>query len=55
MLAACLQAAVSMAQAEVQYGSNPRLIDLATMITAEQTAQIQQFNDFLAMMAASSS
>ena len=40
-----------MADAEVRYGSDPRLIDLARTISAEQTAEVQLFSDLLSATA----
>ena len=41
-----------MAMAEIKYGSNAQLIELARMIVAEQTSDIQQFDAILVDMAA---
>lgn len=45
---ACFQAAIDMANVEIQYGSNADLIALAREIVASQTAQIETFNMVLA-------
>ena len=41
-----------MAQAEIQYGSNAQLIQLAKTIVTMQTAEVQQFDQILLSMPA---
>ena len=42
-----MQAAIAMAQVEIQYGSCEPLVELAKNILLEQSTQVQQFMDVL--------